>query len=197
MNSDDWDKRYNEKKLIWSAGPNQFVVSEVEGMAPGRALDVACGEGRNALWLAEQGWDVTALDYSPVAIQKGEARSREVATKIDWRVADATTDIEGTYDLILYLYLHLSREQTTASLALATRALAPGGTLLIIGHDIRNIEEGIGGPQDASILFGPHDFEAMLTDLHIEKAETVTRDVAKDGTVHHALDVLVRAKKTA
>ena len=197
MNSDDWDKRYNEKKLIWSAGPNQFVVSEVEGMAPGRALDVACGEGRNALWLAEQGWDVTALDYSPVAIQKGEARSREVATKIDWRVADATTDIEGTYDLILYLYLHLSREQTTASLALATRALAPGGTLLIIGHDIRNIEEGIGGPQDASILFGPRDFEAMLADLHIEKAETITRDVAKDGTVHHALDVLVRAKKIA
>ena len=193
MNSDDWDKRYQEKKLVWSAGPNQFLVNEVTGLSPGRALDVACGEGRNALWLAERGWDVTAFDFSPVAIEKARARSAEVGANIDWRVADATADIDGTYDLILYLYLHLPREQIKASLALAKKALAPGGTLLIVGHDIRNIKEGIGGPQDASILFGPQDFEAMLADLQIEKAETVKREVRKDDQVYYALDVLVRA----
>ena len=197
MNEADWDKRYQEKKLVWSAGPNQFLVQEVAGLTPARALDVACGEGRNALWLAELGWTVTALDFSPVAIEKAEARSSEVGASIDWRVADATTDIDGTYDLILYLYLHLPREQTEQSLALAKQALAPGGTLLIVGHDIRNLEEGIGGPQDASILFGPHDFEAMLSGLAIEKAETVKREVTKEGNVHYALDVLVRARKAA
>ncbi len=195
MNSRDWDKRYQEKKLVWSAGPNQFVESEVASLAPGRALDVACGEGRNALWLADQGWTVTALDYSPVAIEKAKARSSEIGANITWQVADATTDIDGRYDLILYAYLHLPRAQTERSLALAKQALAPGGTLLIVGHDIRNIEEGIGGPQDASILFGPHDFEAMLTGLEIEAAETVERPVNKEGQVHQALDVLVRARK--
>lgn len=193
MNSDDWDKRYQEKKLVWSAGPNQFVHKEVSDMKPGRVLDVACGEGRNALWMAELGWQVTALDYSPVAIEKARARAAEVGLDIDWRVADATTGIEGEYDLVLFIYLHLPEAQTRASLNLAIESLAPGGTVLIVGHDRRNIEEGIGGPQDPNILFGPQDLTAMMPGLTIERAETVTRDVEKDGIVHHALDVLVRA----
>lgn len=164
-------------------------------MKAGRALDVACGEGRNAIWLAERGWKVTALDYSSVAIEKARARSAELGLDIDWQVADATTDIAGEYDLILFIYLHLPREQTTASLGLAVSSLAPGGTLLIVGHDRRNIEEGYGGPQDPGILFGPDDLSNMLGSLRVERAETVIRNVAKDGVIHEALDVLVRARK--
>jgi len=195
VNSNDWDKRYQEKKLVWSAGPNQFVVSETQGLRPGRALDVACGEGRNAIWLAEQGWTVSAFDYSPVAIEKARARSTELGLDIDWQVADATTDIRGAFDLILYQYLHLPRESMQASLALASQALAPGGTLHIVGHDRRNIEEGIGGPQDANILYGPEDLVALLPELHIERAETVVRQVEKPEGTRQALDVLVRATK--
>ena len=195
MNCSDWDERYREKDLVWSAGPNQFVVAEVSELQPGRALDVACGEGRNALWLAESGWQVTALDYSSVAIEKAQARACELNLEIDWRVGDATRDVVGEYDLILYLYLHLPLEQMERSLALATRALAPDGMLLLVGHDLRNIEEGIGGPQDASILFGPEDLVAMLPSLQIERAETVKRPITKDGETHHALDVLVRARR--
>ncbi len=195
MNSNDWDKRYEKKELVWSAGPNQFVVDEVSGLAPGRVLDVACGEGRNALWLCEQGWQVTAFDYSPVAIDKARTRASELELTIDWQVADATTDTQGEYELILFIYLHLPIEQTKKSLALASSALAPGGTLLLIGHDARNIKEGIGGPQDPNILFGPDELRTMLPDLTIERAETVKRNVDKRGETHHALDVLIRARK--
>ncbi len=232
MNSNDWDRRYEKKDLVWSAGPNQFVVDEVSGLGvwcrtpdhsaegakhprsakqgalktdansfgtnflgAGRVLDVACGEGRNALWLCEQGWQVTAFDYSSVAIDKARTRSTELGLAIDWQVADATTDIQGEYDLILFIYLHLPAEQTKKSLALASDALAPGGTLLLIGHDARNIKEGIGGPQDPSILFGPNELRRMLPRLTIERAETVKRSVDKNGVTHHALDVLIRATK--
>jgi len=195
MNSTDWDRRYEKKELVWSAGPNQFVVKEVSSLKAGRALDVACGEGRNAIWLCEQGWKVKALDYSAVAIEKAKARGRELNLEIDWQVADATTDIQGEYELILFIYLHLPAEQTKKSLALASDALAPGGTLLLIGHDARNIKEGIGGPQDPSILFGPDELRTMLPNLTIERAETLKRAVDKDGQTHHALDVLIRATK--
>ncbi len=195
MQSADWDARYREKKLVWSAGPNQFVAAEVKGLSAGRALDLACGEGRNALFLAEQGWQVTASDFSPVAIEKARARSEELGLQISWRVADATEPQQGPFDLILLAYLHLPRDQTRAVMAWAQEALAPSGTLLIVGHDIRNIDEGIGGPQDRSILFGPDDFCRMLPDLHIVRAETVTREVRKDEAVHSALDVMVRAER--
>ncbi len=193
MNSEDWDKRYREKELVWSAGPNQFVVQEVEGLAVGRALDVACGEGRNAIWLQEQGWKVKAMDYSPVAIEKARTRSEELGLGIEWQVGDATTDIAGQYDLILLAYLHLPREQTKKCLDLAANALAPKGTILIIGHDIRNIAEGVGGPQAPGILYGPEELSGLLPGLSVKRAETIEREVKTETGSAIALDVLVRA----
>lgn len=194
MNSDDWDKRYREKELVWSAGPNQFLVQEVAGMQPGRALDLACGEGRNAIWLAEQGWKVVASDYSPVAIEKAKARCAELGLAVDLRVADAAAELAGQFDLVAIFYLHLPREENKAVLRQATARLAPGGTLLYLGHDARNIAEGIGGPQDPAILYGPDEIASLLPTLEIEKAETIRRPVDRDGTTQDALDVLVRAR---
>jgi SAM-dependent methyltransferase len=193
MNSDFWDARYREKELVWSAGPNRFLVEEIEGITPGRALDLACGEGRNAFWLAQQGWQVTATDYSPVAIEKAKERQTELGLDMDFHVADATAPPGGPFDLIAIFYLHLPREENRKVLEHALAALAPGGTLLYVGHDERNIEEGIGGPQEPSILYGPEEIKSLLADLKIERAETVERPVEKEGKTHQALDILVRA----
>lgn len=194
MNSDDWDKRYREKKLVWSAGPNQFLVQELASMPVGRALDLACGEGRNAIWLAEQGWKVVASDYSPVAIEKAKARCSKLGLAVELRVADAAAKVDGLFDLVAIFYLHLPREENKAVLRQAVTSLAPGGTLLYLGHDVRNIAEGIGGPQDPTILYGPVEIASLLPTLEIEKAETIRRPVEREGTTHDALDVLVRAR---
>src|SRR5690242_10217857 len=105
MKRDEWDARYAAVELVWSAGPNQFLVAELAeaGLSPGRALDVACGEGRNAIWLAAQGWQVTAADFSRVAIDKARARSDEV----DWQVADVVewSPPAQAFDLVIVFYL--------------------------------------------------------------------------------------------
>lgn len=197
VNREQWDIRYRDKELVWSAGPNQFVVSEIDSMAPGRALDVACGEGRNAIWLREKGWQVSATDFSPIAIEKAQARGLELGLDIDFQVADATKELKGSYDLILFAYLHLPQEQLAKALQLAQEALAVGSSILIIGHDLRNIEEGVGGPQDPDILQSPEGLKALLTELDIKRAETVVRLVEKNGETHKALDVIVRATKSS
>ena len=194
MNSQDWDKRYQEKELVWSAGPNRFLVEEIEGMQPGRALDLACGEGRNAIWLAEHGWQVSASDFSGVAIDKAKARASELGLDIDFSVADATNPQGEHFDLIILFYVHLPREENRQMLEHASAALAPGGTLLYVGHDERNIKEGVGGPQDPSILYGPDEIRSLLPSLQVERAETIPRPVEKEGGTKNALDILVRAE---
>lgn len=193
MNHQDWDKRYQEKELVWSAGPNRFLVEEINGMKPGRALDLACGEGRNAIWLAEEGWQVSASDFSAVAIDKAKARACELELDINFYVADATSPLSESFDLIILFYVHLPREENRQMLEHARAALAPGGTLLYVGHDERNIKEGVGGPQDPTILYGPDEIRSLLGPLQVERAETIARPVEKDGTIKDALDILVRA----
>ncbi len=195
MQSQDWDKRYAEKDLVWSAGPNRFLVEEIADMKPGRALDLACGEGRNAIWLAEQGWQVTATDYSPVAIEKAQARARELDLDIDFRVADATSPLSKAYDLVIVFYLHLPRPENAMAVSHAAGALAPLGTFLYVGHDERNIKEGVGGPQDPSILYGPEEIRELLKELQVDRAETIGRPVEKEGGMVDALDILVRAHR--
>jgi hypothetical protein len=112
---------------------------------------------------------------------------------MDIHVADATDPIEGEFDLIAIFYLHLPRDENRQVLQHALAALAPGGTLLYVGHDERNIKEGIGGPQDPAILYGPAEISELLGELKIERAETVERPVEKEGVTHKALDILVRA----
>ena len=110
MDRHAWDDRYAGTELVWSAGPNQFVEEHARTLTPGRALDVACGEGRNAVWLAEQGWDVVGIDFSAVAIEKARQISSAREVEVDWRVGDVTDpDVLGgdAFDLVVVAYLHL------------------------------------------------------------------------------------------
>jgi SAM-dependent methyltransferase len=190
---EDWDRRYEEQELLWSATPNRFLVTEAAGLTPGRGLDLACGEGRNAIWLAERGWQMTAVDFSEVAIAKARQRAARAGLTIDFVCADLL-DFEperGVYDLVIVLYLQLPAEERRLVLARAAGALAEGRTFLLVGHDLSNLTEGAGGPSDPDVLYTPDDIVSELPGLEIEKAERVVRDVLDAD--RPAIDALVRA----
>ncbi len=201
MDANGWDERYAGQELVWSAGPNQFLAEQTEGMPPGRALDLAAGEGRNSVWLAEHGWQVTAVDFSAVGAAKGGrlARAAEVEDSIDWVIADATRWMPPTaaHDLVLVFYLHLPADGRRAAHRLAASAVTPGGTLLIVGHDRANLDGGYGGPQDPDILLTAEAVVADLqsTGLTVESATQVRRSVDTDGGPRQAIDCLVRASR--
>jgi SAM-dependent methyltransferase len=192
---EDWDKRYAEAERLWSANPNRFLVAEVEGLPRGRALDLACGEGQNAIWLAGRGWDVVGVDFSEVAIAKARARAERDGIAVDFAVADLLEyePEPGAYDLVLLLYLHLPPHERRLVLERASAALAPGGALLLIGHDLLNMTDGVGGPSDPTIHVTPDQIAGELRGLDIEKAERVFRDVT--GEHRPAIDALVRARR--
>jgi SAM-dependent methyltransferase len=197
----DWDSRYQATDLVWSADPNRWVMAEVDDLTPGRALDLAAGEGRNALWLAGRGWSVTAVDFSAVALNKGrrmaESLGAETVNRILWVEADLVdyTPEPASYELALVIYLQVLADQRHVVLRRAVESLVPGGVLLVVGHDTTNLTAGVGGPQDASVLFTPDDVVADLatsgTTVRVEKAERVLRPV--DAEPRPAIDALVRA----
>lgn len=212
MDATHWDTRYAAADLVWSAGPNATVVALTAGLAPGRVLDVAAGEGRNAIWLAEQGWDAVAVDFSRVGLDRAEriaaqrlAAARQAseaagtfrATGTFRAVAADVTDgwepERAAYDLVLVVFLHLTREPLAAVHRAAARAVAPGGRLIVLAHDRSNLAEGVGGPQDPAILPNPEEITADLSDtgLVVERAEVVLRTV--DGADRPARDCLVVA----
>jgi len=199
MDSDAWDARYAAAELVWTAEPNRFLVDEVADLAPGRALDVACGEGRNAIWLAEQGWAVTGVDFSPVALDKARRLAEARGVTVTWRLADVVINSAepGSFDLVAVFCLQLPPEARRSALGAAARAVAPGGTLLVVGHDTTNLTEGWGGPRDVSVLYGPDDVAADVADLEIVKAQRVDRPVMTDDGPKAAIDVLVRAIRPA
>ena len=174
---DAWDARHRERD-IESGDPDPTFVAEVAKLAAGRALEVACGSGTNAVWLAQNGWRVTAVDWSAVALEKGRRRAAQVGVEIDWIEADllAWQAPAGAFELVAALYLHpLPNERHIIYSAIA-RAIAPGGHLLVIGHDRQNLGRGP-GPPDPDRLFTAEDlgFElaTALPQLEIEEARAV------------------------
>lgn len=195
MRRDDWDRKYAAVDSLWASKPNRFLVAEVTDIAPGRALDLACGEGQNAIWLASLGWDVTGVDFSEVAIAKARDRASREGVAARFECADLVEyePDAGAFDLVLVLYLHISAEERGGVLARASEALAPGGTFVLLGHDLTNMTEGVGGPSDPSIHVTPDQVAVELPGLEIEKATTVLRDVP--GEDRYAIDTLVRARR--
>ncbi|RFU43032.1 class I SAM-dependent methyltransferase [Actinomadura logoneensis] len=193
MDARGWDERYSGRDLVWSAGPNRFVAEECAGLPPGRALDLACGEGRNALWLAGEGWTVTAVDFSAVAIERARELAEARGVSVELLVEDVLTWVppEGAFDLVVIAYLQLP--EMGEVLARAASAVAPGGVLVFVGHDRTNLTEGVGGPQDPAVLHTPGAVAGALPGLTVQRAERVRRAVEVDGEERFAVDTLVRA----
>jgi len=194
---EDWNRRYAAAERIHStAAPNRFLVAEVADLAPARALDLACGAGRNAVWLAERGWRVTAVDFSGVALAMARDLASARGVQVDWIEADVVTWIPPAHvhDLVCVLYLQLPAPERRAALRHAVDALRPDGTLLVVGHDLLNLSEGWGGPTQANVLFTPEEIAGEIGGLQIEKAERVRRPLEDGGVLHEAIDALVRAR---
>jgi SAM-dependent methyltransferase len=193
LDAEAWDERYAAAPLLWSAGPNQFVATLAD-LPPGRAVDVACGEGRNAIWLASLGWSVTAVDFSGVAIDKAHRLDDE--RRVEWVVGDVLTwSPRSTYDLAVLAYLQVDAPARRSVVRRAWSWLDPGGHLFVVAHDTSNIAEGYGGPQDASVLFTADDVLGDLAGepLDVVCAERVER-VVPDAD-RPALDALVHLVK--
>lgn len=196
MDSAAWDERYRSAGLLWSAGPNKFVEERLADRPRGVGVDLASGEGRNAIWLASLGWDMTAVDFSSVALERGREMS-------DGSVQFVEADVfswepEGKVDLVLIAYLQVEAEPLSDLVRRAITWLKPGGELFMIGHDISNIDEGVGGPQVPEILW---DLDLLVQWvgplLEIIDGGIVERPVEVDGDLRYARDTLLIARAQA
>lgn len=197
MDRHQWDERYGGDELLWTSAPNQFLVSEVAGLPAGSAVDLACGEGRNAVWLAEQGWVVTGVDFSSVGLAKAQrlAQSRHVDVRwVESAVREWTAPPDG-FDLVAVFYLQLPQPERSAALTVAAASVAPGGTLLVVAHDHDNLTRGFGGPPNDAVLYSVDDVTdvAEANGLIVQRAEQAVRFVETESGVREAIDTLVRA----
>lgn len=203
ISAHDWDERYRTSELIWKAGPNQWVRHYTQDLPPGTALDLASGEGRNAIWLADRGWQVTAVDFSAVAIEKAKKLASQqgdrMAERIHWVVENVLSyAASAEYDLVLVIYLHIIAEQRRTVFQRAAAAVSPGGRLLVVGHHTDNLTLGVGGPPVPEILYTEDDVLADLAefpDLVFRTAQRVQRVI--DGQPRPALDMVVEAQRSA
>ena len=197
-----WDARYAESAQIWSGRPNVVLEREAAALDPGRALDLGCGEGADAVWLARRGWQVTAVDISGTALRRaaGHAESAGVAERIDWQRRDLGESFpDGTFDLVSAQFLHSWGDLPRVKiLRAAAAAVAPGGTLLIEGHLDHGPfpHEGHGDvsfptPDDvvADLDLASGEWELLISEAH-ERAQT-----GPDGLPATRTDSTVKARR--
>lgn len=196
---DYWDERYRQKELMWTAQPNRFLVEVVEDWAPGRALDLAAGEGRNAVWLGALGWDVHAIDFSAVAITKArELAARSGVRSIDFVVEDLFewSPPRLAYDLVMLIYFQVPAPERAAVWMKAAASVAPDGHLVVIGHDSDNLEHGYGGPPRPEALYTAAEVAETVGEvLEVQRSEQVIRPVEDDTGEHEAIDNVVVARR--
>ena len=186
-----WDERYAAPDRKPLGEPNALVVEEIAEAQPGRALELAAGEGRHALWLASRGWQVIAVDFSEVALRAAQARARTNGHHLHLVAADVHTFPlpRARFDLVLATFFHPRPSERPALYTRLAEALAPGGTLLLVSYDKANLAEGNKGPQDPDFLMDPPVLAAELKalGLHVTRAEAVR--------VPEAVNAVIRAVK--
>lgn len=200
-----WDGVYREKTKRWSGNPNPQLIEEAKGLAPGTALDLGCGEGADAVWLAQHGWTVTAVDVSAVALERAETHAVELGLQgqIIWLRRDfGPWQPEGGFDLVSSQFLHSPLVTWRDSLAAAAAAVAPGGTLLVVGHHPDGLPPWSGHKDMKDKFFTPEDLVESLTSgpgsWRINVADSREREVAgPEGQHATTIDSVLRATRTA
>lgn len=199
-----WDERYSSHPALWSGEPNRHVVSETSDLPPGAALDVGCGEGADAIWLAERGWRVTAVDLSVVALERGAANAAAagaaIADRIEWRHADLATWDPGSavYDLVSAQYLHFPAALRDTVFARLAASVAAGGTLLIVGHHPSDLQTSVPRPSHPELFYTGDDLAATLDPQQWEivtngaPGRTATDPDGRSVTIH---DTVLRARR--
>lgn len=195
----EWDRRYAEAERVWSGNPNGTLVAEISDLHPGRALDVGCGEGADAIWLAIRGWDVTALDVSEAAVRRAQSAAEDAGVTVHWLctgLLDAPLTTAG-FDLVSVQYPALLRTPgADAEHALLT-AVAPGGTLLVVHHADVDVEQARSHGFDPADYVAHEDLRALLGEgWHVEVVERRPRNVEGGGGSHHTHDLVLRARRS-
>ncbi|GHB54753.1 hypothetical protein GCM10010306_055700 [Streptomyces umbrinus] len=198
MDAQFWDEMYRSRDQVFSGDPNGVLVTEVTGLPPGQALDVGCGEGADALWLARHGWQVTAVDISTTALQRAAAAAVDSEGRVAWTRADLTITPPpaDAFDLVSVQYFPLSLQPDHASLRGLLNAVAPGGTLLFASHDLADLpprpEQGF----DPGDYYQSDDIAKLLDhDWTVLINETRPRTAPAPAGTHHTHDTVLRAQR--
>jgi SAM-dependent methyltransferase len=194
----EWEARYASAEQVWSGLPNTALVAEIGGLTPGRALDVGCGEGADAVWLAGRGWDVTALDVSQVALERAARHARDAQVEVRWMRSAlvGAPIVAGAFDLVSALYPALARTPTNEAEAALMAAVAPGGVLLVVHHADVDAEQAKAHGFDPADYVSPADVAALLgQDWQVEFDERRPRDTTTGAGAHHTHDVVLRARR--
>jgi SAM-dependent methyltransferase len=193
-----WDERYADRDRLWSGQPNAVLQTETKGLRPGRVLDVGCGEGADALWLAEQGWDVTALDVSHVALTRAAREADQRGVEVRWLhvgLVEAALP-PASFNLVSAQYPALLRTDDCRAEHALLDAVAPGGVLLVVHHPAPTTAEARAHGFHPDDYVSPADVAALLDERWlVELNETRPRHVATGAGAHHTEDVVLRARR--
>lgn len=198
MTESHWDEMYRSRDQVFSGEPNGVLVTEVTGLTPGKALDVGCGEGGDALWLARRGWQVTAVDVSETALRRGAAAGADVDGRVEWQRADLTTTPPpaGGFDLVSAQYFPLPRRPEHRALRALLAAVAPGGLLLFVGHDLADLAPGQGHGGDPRDYYQPAEVAGLLDgDWDVLTDATRPRTAPAPPGTHHTHDTVLLARR--
>jgi SAM-dependent methyltransferase len=193
-----WDERYASLDRVWSGQPNAVLITESRELRPGRVLDVGCGEGADAVWLAQNGWDVTALDVSRVALDRAENHAAHLDVRVQWLHAGLVEAAlpPASFALVSAQYPALLSTDDNAAERALIDAVAPNGVLLVVHHPRPTAAEAEAHGFDPDDYVGPGDVAALLDgNWRIEVDETRPRHVVTGAGAHHTEDVVLRARR--
>ncbi len=195
----EWDRRYADRERLWSGQPNGALVAEVVGLTPGRVLDVGCGEGADAVWLARGGWDVTALEVSGVALERAAGHARDAGVTVHWVHAGlaAAALPPASFDLVSAQYPALLRTPDAAAERELLAAVAPGGVLLLVHHAGMDTQQGHDSSFDPADYVLPSMVAFRLDDDWAVEVDEQRPRIAPDGGAgaHHTDDLVLRARR--
>ena len=198
QNTFEWDERYSSSEQIWSGQPNGNLIAQLTDLAPGRALDVGCGEGADAVWLAGQGWQVTGLDVSKVALERAERHAADLGAVVTW-IASPLVGAPlptGGFDLVSAQYPALRRTPDSVAERSLLAAVAPGGVLLVVHHADFDEEHAKAQGFDPADYVSPEDVANQLdSDWRVEVNDRRPREVAGGAGSHHVHDLVLRARR--
>ena len=198
MEPETWEERYRKVPRMSSGDPNSTLVTETASLAPGRALDIGCGEGSDAIWLAENEWAVTAIDIAPTALQRAATSGSPHADRIAWRECDLTKDPlpAGPYDLVTMHYLPLLSRDADRIVPEVLNTVAPGGTFLFVTHDLDDLNDF--GDFDPGRYCQPPDIARRLgAEWTITTEEKRPRTHTSHRETPHQTDAILRCSRNA